>query len=160
MRTILAVIALSAPLSCLAGRPVFHDLSLAGLARSADVVAVAAKAQPFEEVTKDKLGCDRVRWHLTVKSILKTPRQGYPEAESTLKVLSNVTSVQDCTLREGWKTTGASFSASRYKPSEPAAITHKQFIVFLTMKNGVLELAADNAFESINRRNEVESLLR
>jgi hypothetical protein len=160
MRTIFAVVVLCVPFCCSAGRPVFRDLSLADLVRSADVVAVVSRAQPFEKTTKDKLGCDRVQWHLTVIGILKTQRQDYPEARSHLEVLSNVTSVQDCTLREGWKTTGASFAASRYRPSDPTAITTKQFIVFLVVKNGVLELLADNAFESINRKSDVESLLR
>ncbi len=159
MRKILAVVALSLPLCCIAGRPVFNDLSLDLLARSADIVAVVSKSQPFEETTKDKFGCDWVRWHLTVKDVLKKQRPDYPEAGSPLVVLANTTSVQDCTLREGWRTAGASFSASRYSPSDPTAITKQQFIVFLVMKNGVLELVSDNAFEAINRKGDVESLL-
>jgi hypothetical protein len=135
-------------------------LSLEDLVRSADVVAVVSKAQPFEKTTKDKMGCDREEWHLTVVGVLKTQRQGYPEVRSHLTVLSNVTSVQDCTLRERWKTTGESFRASRYRPSDPMATTTKHFIVFLVLKNGVLELRADNAFESINRKSDVEFLLR
>jgi hypothetical protein len=160
MRTMFAMVALCVPFCCSAGRPVFHELSLEDLVRSASVVAVVSKAQPFEKTTKDKLGCDRVQWHLTVVDILKTHRQGYPEVRSNLEVLSNVTSVRDCTLRDGWKTTGASFAASRYKPSDPTAITTQQFIIFIAMKDGVLELLSDNAFESINRKTDVESLLR
>lgn len=160
MRSILAAVALGIPISCIAGRPVFHDMSLDDLARSADIVAVVSKTGPFEETTKDKLGCDRVRWHLIVNGMLKKQRSDYPEVGSTLVVLTNVASVRDCTLRKGWNTTGASFSASRYQPSDPAAIAKKQFIVFLVMKDGVLELVSVNAFESINRKEDIESLVR
>ncbi|MDB6062147.1 MAG: hypothetical protein JWM78_2250 [Verrucomicrobiaceae bacterium] len=160
MKTIFAVIALSASFCCNAGRPVFHELSLADLVGAADVVAIVSKAQPFVETVQDQLGCDRVQWHLTVERTLKKQRQGYPEPKSTMNVLSNVTGVRDCTFRDGRQTSGASFSASVYKPLDPAATTNQQFIVFLVVRNGVLELLTDTAFESINRKPEVESLLR
>lgn len=159
MRKSLVAFALSVSCCCFAGRPAFTDLSLEYLARSADIVVVVSKSGPFEETSKDKLGCAHVQWHLTVKNVLKSQRPDYPEVGSTLSVLVNMTGVTDCTLREGWKTSGASFPAFRYHPSDPTAITQSQFIVFLVVKDGALELVSDNAFEAINRKSDVECLL-
>lgn len=159
MRTIFALLALSVSLCCSAGRPVYHVLSLADVVRTADVVAIVSTDQPAEKIIKDNLGCDLVQWHLIIESTLKSVHQGSPPAKSDVYILSNITSVLDCTLRTGWKTSGASFVATQYIPSDPTANTKKQFIVFLVVKNGVLELLTDNAFESINKKSDIESLL-
>ena len=158
MKSLLVAILLTVlSFHCFAGRPVFHDISLAELTQDSQVIAVVAKATPFKKDTKGKYECDRENWQLNVKELLKGDPAINAGIGSRLDVLSNVTSLKDCIFRKGGKTTGVSFSTTRYQSSDPKVILMSdEFIVFLVVKNGLFELVADNAVETILRKSELE----
>ena len=167
----------SLPLYCSAGRPVYKEISLVELTQAAQIVAIVTKATPFEITARGKYDCDQLSWRLKVKEILKSLPEviGVPQNPdtiapqdlknlakpgATIEVNYNVTSLKDCIFREGWKTTGASFLAIRYLPSDPQTVAkHNEIIVFLVVRDGRFQLVADAAFETIGKRKELESIL-
>ncbi len=158
LKRILAAVVLCVPLLCVAGRPVFHELSLPELAQSSGLIAIVAKA-PAEVAIKGAYGCESLEWRLSVVSILKASPGIPAKPGSKIDVRLNATSYEDCVLRKGGGTKGASFPASRYKPSDPDAPRQRRFIVFLQPGDAGFRLAADLAFESIGKRSDVESLV-
>jgi hypothetical protein len=62
----IAALALSFPILATAGRPVFHDLSLAKLAEASDVIVVVTQSRPFEAILKDAHGCESIQWRMSV----------------------------------------------------------------------------------------------
>ncbi len=153
-----AAIALGMPMLCFAGRPVFHDLTLAELVRTSNIIAVVTQVEP-ESIKKGEHGCASAEWHLSVVAMIKTSPEAGVKAGDTLDVRRNVTSYQDCVIR-GWNATGASFPASRYEPSDSDAPQQKHFIVFLKESNRQFALTADLGFESHTLRPKIERLLR
>jgi hypothetical protein len=155
----LAVAALTVTPSALAGRPVYTTYTLEQLTQAADVIAVVSQLPLHERTARDALGCQRVLWRLQVHGVLKqrpAPAGRHALAPaSEVEALVNPTSVRDCTLRGGGQTSGASFKAQRYTPSyEPLGASHK-FLVFLSVQDETLQLAADQGWESVQRTQDV-----
>lgn len=153
----IAALALCFPILAIAGRPVFHDLSLTELAEASDVIAVVTQSRPFESIIKAEHGCDSIQWRMPVVEVLKTD---YKELSPIIEARSNVTSVRDCTYRQGGKTTGASFAAERYSTSDPNAAKQGQFIVFLRRAPHGFELTTDWAVETLQRKADVVKVLK
>lgn len=159
----LAMATLVASPSSQAGRPVYTDYTLERLVREADVIAVVSLPAPHERTVRDAQGCLQMLWRLRVEEVLKkhSPQAlgpaGAPEGE--VDVLVNPTSLRDCTLRTQYSS-GASFRALRYTPLGATAGPHgapagPRFLVFLAAQGGALQLAADGAWESLDRQPEV-----
>jgi len=142
-------------MTCLAGRPVFEDLSLPILAARADWVVVATLDGP-EAHAKDELGCLRQHWPLRVDRVLKAPPAAASPAR--LRVLVNVAATRDCGLRARMSA-GASFPAARYGSSVPAPRAGETRVVFAVVSNGEVALAAEQSWESVRRIDEIERLL-
>jgi len=157
LKQIVAVISLGVPVLCLAGRPVFQEISLPQLTQASKLIAVVAKASA--ETVKGAYGCESLEWRVSVVAIIKTSPEVDATLGNTISVRQNVTSYRDCVLREGWKTTGASFAATRYQPTVPDAPKEERFIVFLEPSDRGFQLTVDSGFESIAKRSEVESFL-
>lgn len=157
---ILANILMVLPSIALAGRPVFHDFSLAEMAQKSDLILVVTKARPFD-ISDKSSGCEKNSWRIKVKKSLK---QDSRQIEGkTLQVQHSVTSFHDCTYRrEDLTSSGVSFSADRYQPSKStkAIIDSSEFIIFLAERQGKLELFADNSFEAIGKRQELQQILK
>jgi hypothetical protein len=153
----IAALALSFPIFATAGRPVFHDLSLAELTEASDVIAVVAQSRPFESTLKAAHGCESIQWRMSVVEVLKTD---YKKLNPIIEARSNVTSVRDCVYREGWKTTGVSFAAERYATSDPNAVKQNRFIVFLRRAPHGFELTTDWAVETLQRKADLAKVLK
>lgn len=158
LKRILSAIALCVPLVCVAGRPVFRDLSLSELTQSSKLIAIVTKA-PTATAVKGAYGCESLEWRLSIISILRATAGVQVEPGNAIGIRLNVTSYEDCVLRKGWSTTGASFAASRYTPSLMTAPQQERFIVFLAPSDLGFRLTADMGFESIARKSEIENLL-
>lgn len=140
-----------------AGRPVYHDLSLAQLTQDSHLIAEVSKV---EESTVDvHYGCKSQRWRLSVVEVLKPDPMTGAASRSTLEVHSSPTSIADCLLRSTVSSSGASFSANRYAPSDKAAFKQERFIVFLRRGHHGLELTSDSAFESLKKKPEIQRLI-
>lgn len=159
----LAVGLFMAPLSSLAGRPVYTTYTLEQLVREAHVIAVVSLPAQHERTVRDAQGCLQVMWRLRVDEVLKThrlPADGSAVASGhEVEVLVNPTSLRDCTLRTQFSS-GASFRALRYAPAGATAGTHgapagRPFLVFLAANGGALAFAADQAWEALEHRPEV-----
>jgi hypothetical protein len=154
----LATLALALPMACLAGRPVFEDLTLPALTARADWVVVATRVGA-EETTTDTLGCPRQYWPLQVDRVLKAPSAAATASGSArLRVQVNVTGARDCRLRAR-QSAGASFPAARYNPSAPPPRAGETRVVFAIAGDGDMSLAAEQSWESIRRIDEIERLL-
>ena len=161
----LAVAALVASPGSQAGRPVYTDYTLEALVREADVIAVVTPPAQHERTVRDSLGCPRVLWRLRLDEVLQQrPQAGRPAVAPAreVEVLVNPTYVRDCTLRKELSSSGASFMAQRYSPSGATATVGPhgapagpRFLVFLVAQGGALQLAADGAWESLDRQPEV-----
>lgn len=161
IKIILAVLFFSFSSNCLAGRPVFRDLPLFDLAHSSDAIAIVTKASPFAVSVKDKFSCERHELVFSVDKVIKADLSVSLRAGDEIHVLQNVTGVTDCIFREGWKTSGVSFSAERYQPSNPSALAEQEkLIVFLVLRNGKFELRTENAFEELKQQKNIEALFR
>lgn len=153
----LLALALALPMTCLAGRPVFEDLSLPALAARADWVVVATLDGP-EAFVKDEPGCPQQQWPLRVDRVLKAPAAGATASPARLQVRVNVTASRDCRLRAG-RSAGASFAAARYTPSVPAPRQGETRVIFAVADDGFVALAAEQSWESVRRTDEIERLL-
>jgi len=157
LKRIAAIIAVGVPVLCDAGRPVFQDVSLSQLTQASKLIAVVTKTSAG--TVKGAYGCESLEWHLFVVAIIKTSPGADAQPGNTIGVRQNVTSYRDCVYREGWNTTGASFVATRYRPSVLDASHEDRFIIFLEPSDSGFQLTADSGFESMVKRSEVESLL-
>jgi hypothetical protein len=153
-----AVIGLAVPILCFAGRPVIHDLALSDLTRASDIIAVVTREG--SEVALGRYGCESQVWRLSIVTLIKSSAQTEAKPGDIFDVRRNVTFYADCVFREGWKTTGVSFSASRYKPSVPDAPEQERFIVFLQPGEGGYQLTTDLGFDSVAKLQEVAQIVR
>jgi hypothetical protein len=151
-------IGLGTPALCLAGRPVFHELSLSELTQAAKLIAVVTCAST-ETIAKGPYGCESIERRMSIVAIIKISPGVNAKPGQTIDVRQNASSYQDCVFREGWKTAGASFEAYRYKPSVSDAQQQERFIVFLEPSERGFRLTADHGYDSIARKQEIESLL-
>lgn len=153
----LAALALALPMACLAGRPVFEDLTLPALTARAEWVVVATLVGA-EETTTDAVGCALQYWPLQVDRVLKAPAAAVTARPTRLRVLVNVTASEDCRLRAQRKA-GASFAAARYSPSVSPPRAGETRVVFAVARDAGVSLVADRAWESVRRVDEIEHLL-
>lgn len=153
----LAALALALPMACLAGRPVFEDLTLPALTARAEWVVVATRVGA-EETTTDALGCAQQYWPLQVDRVLKAPDAAATVRPARLRVLVSVTATRDCRLRARLSA-GASFAAARYSPSSSPPRAGETRVVFAIANDGDMSLAAERSWESVRRIDEIERLL-
>jgi len=151
-------IGLGAPALCLAGRPVFQELSLSELTQASKLIAVVTSATT-ETISKGPYGCESIESRMSIVAIIKISPGVSAKPGQVIDVRQNVSSYQDCVFREGWKTSGASFEARRYKPSVLDALKQERFIVFLEPSDHGFQFTAHLGYESIARKQEIESLL-
>ena len=145
------------PTSCFAGRPVIQTVSFGELVEKAESIAIVTKASLFN-FKDNRSGCDKLSWRVKVKTVLKQGSQQLPT--SSLKVHHNITSFQDCTIRQS-NPSGVSFGSRSYQPSDPEIVKKdNEFIVFLTAHNGQFELIIDNAVESVDKHQELKKILK
>jgi hypothetical protein len=166
-------------LLCIAGRPVFHNLTLPELIDRSHVIVIAKKLPPVKASNRSTLdNCAAAISSFRVEKILHRYHnsvQGHQESslkksidsvqlKSKIDVVTNGTFVQDCLNRKINKS-GASFPADTYLPSKPNALSqNKSVVLFLAIKldpeqkikSGHLKMSADNAFESIDRQPEIQ----
>lgn len=153
MRGMTATIALmlGLPVLCFAGRPVFHTLSMQDLAAASDAIVLVEKATPFAGDVKGAYGCTRNLWRVRIERVIKTSSAfaALAPTKQTLVVFRNPTGFAGCVYSEGGKTSGVSYSATRYQPTQPVEVADQDaFIVFLAVRQGVIELTTENAVES------------
>jgi len=151
------MLALALPMACLAGRPVFEDLTLPALTARAEWVVVATLVGAGETTT-DAAGCALQYWPLQVDRVLKAPAEAAAARPTRLRVLVNVAATRDCRLRARMSA-GASFPAARYGSSVPAPRAGETRVVFAVVSNGEVALAAEQSWESVRRIDEIERLL-
>ena len=160
---ILAEITLFYLTAALAGRPVFHEPSLAEIVAKSTHVAVVALNQKVEQ---QKNSCEPQIIKLKVIEILKpqdpNQKKSFP-INSVIQVINNQTSLRDCAIRKGHpNSSGASFPAERYRGFQLWAAKPKHpFIVFLNQDiNAIPTLVMDNAMESLDKRSEILKLIQ
>ena len=157
-----------------AGRPVFHDMSLEELIGQSNAIVVVRKSDPFEvkgkKISED---CQELKWRFKIVEILyqgsRSPSGGPPlknEESKTLKVgeeievLHNALEIQDC-LNRLQNESGYSFSANRYKSSDPTAINReKELILFVIVHKDSTELTVEQAYEPISSKDKILRLLK
>ncbi|MEA9589709.1 hypothetical protein VC279_20270 [Xanthomonas sp. WHRI 10064A] len=133
------------------------DLSLSGLTYSSEMIAVVTAVAP-EAILKREYGCASYEWNLSVIAVIKNAPGFNVKPGQKIHVRNNVMYYQDCVLRQGNMTSGASFMANMYTPSAPNAPRSRRFIVFLEPSDCGYQLKAHAGYESITKRSEVERL--
>ena len=156
-RRLMLIAGISLPVAGWAGRPVIRDVSLSELTQASAIIAEVTHAG-HERTLKGVSGCDSREWDLTVVAILRQGSGTRVQAGDRIRVRYNVIAFEDCVLRSGGKTTGASFPAVRYKPLGPDAPRHERFIVFLKPGDGPFTLVAEAGFESSSKQAEIADL--
>ena len=157
MKLVFAVVWLSVPALCAAGRPVFGSISLPQLVHRAKLIVLATKAHA--ETAETLNGCTSLEWHVTVVKVIKTSPGMVIKPGNTIRVRHNVIAYEDCSLRRVVGPSGASFAADRYQPSIPDLPETGRVIVFLEPSDQGFQLVAAASFESADMRAEVEGLL-
>lgn len=146
----------------LAGRPVFHEPTLAEIVASASHVVVVALNQKIEP---QKNSCEPQKIKLKVIEILKPQdlNQKKPlPIDSVIQVINNQTSLRDCAIRKANPGgSGASFPAERYRGFPLwTAKSNDQFIVFLKQHgDSGPSLVMDGAMESLDNRPDILKLI-
>ncbi|WP_285447527.1 hypothetical protein [Xanthomonas sp. LMC-A-07] len=157
LKKVILVVCLGAPALCFAGRPIVSELSLSGLTYSSELIAIVTAEAP-EAILKREYGCASYEWNLSVIAVIKNTPGINVKPDQKIRVRNNVMYYQDCVLRQGNMTSGASFMANMYTPSAPNAPRNRQFIVFLEPSDFGYQLKAHSGYESIAKRSEVERL--
>jgi hypothetical protein len=135
----------------LMGRPVFHDMTIAELAASSELVLEVEQASPFTGSRQNAEGCEEQLWHVVVKGVVSGSKDA-PAVGSSLAVITNPTGLFDCMARKK-NGSGVSFSAPRYTPSAPAPA--KRFLVFVRSSPRGFILATQSGWDSVEKKSAV-----
>jgi hypothetical protein len=164
MRPFVLIFACLACGHSVAGRPVFHELTLEQLIASSELVVIAEPTPPIA-VSHTMRTCKPLLQTFTVTEVLlaapestrkeseagpKSPSSP-PSAGKTISVALNPTELTTCRNEEVLQNgTGASFYAEKYRLERPTVLQAETgVLLFLRIRDGQLLLGAEGAIESL-----------
>jgi hypothetical protein len=153
------------------GRPVFQTFTLDELVAASHVIFVGAWGEPkrrSDETTGAVYHCVRVVEVLDENPFIFRTQMASSEFVAPdltslasgihVDILANRSRMQDVSLRRGPNSSGASFSARRYR-TDQEVLNEDPLVFFALCSLGRLEEAADLSVERIERRADIEAAI-
>lgn len=167
MRTLVFLVACLVSGLSVAGRPVFHYLTLSDLVARSNVIVVAEPMASFDNLRdlKTRTCGELLRPFSIVEVVGMPPAGGLPspvERGAELSVVMNPTLLTACHLEEILQNgTGASFQALAYRPQQHLVLRPgKPVLLFLRIRNEKYFIVTEGAVESVSKKQLVRSLLK
>lgn len=178
VRWLVLLLVAASPAAGLAGRPVSRELSLQQLVSRADAVLVVSPgATPGRSAITLSDGCTASTWSVTIREVLHLSERASATTQarpltrplrpgSRAALLTNPTALQDCAYRKASRSSGVSFPAELYPSSLGQLSRLGQFsrppeliVVFLSLQQGLWQLASEGAYESVTRLDEIRQAI-